>query len=99
MELKKCDIWAFGVLAWEVLLDGRCYTSQLTGLVDGDSEASMFENIDPAMIVVSAMLSARVGTDVIQRAIFKGLFKRTLEVDPNLRVSELDSLPIMSKWR
>ncbi|PVH93643.1 hypothetical protein DM02DRAFT_502175, partial [Periconia macrospinosa] len=99
MELKKCDVWAFGLLAWEVLLDGAFYLNHVAGQTNMALDDSAQKNFEPGQVLLSAISSAQVGTDDIQRAIFRNLLKSTLEADPSLRVSELNSLPIMSKWR
>jgi serine/threonine protein kinase len=103
VELKKCDIWAFGLLAWEVLLHGHHYTANIPGhdIADLDDESTR-ATLDPAKILSSALSTVGVatkGTDDIQRAIFKHLFKRTLNGDPCLRIGDLSSLAFMSKWR
>jgi hypothetical protein len=101
MFLKRCDVWAFGLLAWEVLLNGISYTTQTNGVAEGcpcDGEGEV-DHSGYSKILESAMLSIRIGTDDIQRAIFRELFKKTIVVDPDARTTELDALLIMSKWK
>ena len=106
-EMKKCDIWAFGLLAWEVLLYGKVYTATLSDSREPlfNENAATYVNSDE--VLSSALNTATASTeridsrsvDDIQRAIFKHLFRRTLQSDPDIRIGRLDSLAFMSKWK
>lgn len=98
-QLTRCDIWAFGLLAWEVLLNGTYYTSYLTSMTDDCCAGNPPDDIGPNTILASALSAARTGTDDIQRAIYRNLFRGTLVTNPDERAGQLDSLIIMSKWR
>ena len=104
VDLKKCDVWALGLAAWEILLQGRLYTdiwyNEFGTQVPLEDNAARSLNPDKALssALQSAMIATQ-GTDDIVRGMFKHFFKRTLNVDPNLRISRLDSLALMRRWR
>ncbi|KAF2848106.1 ankyrin [Plenodomus tracheiphilus IPT5] len=98
-EMRKCDVWAFGLLAWEVLLDGIHYTNRVAGMTDDHSAGHPPSTLEPDAILTLALSATRTSTDDIQRAIYKNLFRRALVADPNQRSGQLDSLLITSKWR
>jgi hypothetical protein len=72
VEMKKCDIWAFGLLAWEILLHGRSYTADLSDGCETSPRENPIKYLDPDEVLSSALHAAKFstrGTDVIQRAI------------------------------
>jgi hypothetical protein len=82
-----------------VLLDGLLYTTQIDGRVDNCPCEGEVDHSGYSKILEAATLSARIGKDDIQRAIFRELFKKTIVVESDLRTTELDALLIMNKWK
>lgn len=89
-NLFKCDVWAFGLLVWEVLLDGQHYLELPTR-----SESDGSQN----QLLKSAKASLKLGGNTLQNALLLAVLNLTLQDDPAVRVSGFAKLPIMAKWQ
>lgn len=96
--LHKCDVWSFGLLAWEVLLGGdyyRNHLSQESGSSVSDPSSSSFNH---RALLPLAIKSITRTTNPLQKPLLQALFTCTLQVDPIARLSDWNKLAIMSIW-
>lgn len=129
-NLHKCDIWAYGLLVWEILADGEIYfkrkwrhdrnyartTHALSGASVGESkspttgDATQEESIQPEEEGVMGTFDSKhlrnlaiqfVNTmkfPIFENGCLPPLFRLTLQEDPALRRSDLNTLPIVAVW-
>lgn len=88
--LPRCDIWAFGLLALEVVVDGDVYTDHLGDeiyfnptLVHDNPQIFCGE-----LLKIAIQLSNRMENPFME-IFFKGLFRRTLMLMPQARTAHL----------
>ena len=96
IDLFKCDIWAFGLLVWEIFLRGKYYFDSLLPSSACARSDQNFGPIDPIILLTTAKSSVPVG---INRPYLQHLFTVTIRKDPIIRISDLRKLPIISKWQ
>jgi hypothetical protein len=117
-DLPKCDIWAYGLLVWEILKDGTCYFDKSwttesshfcsSGYVDRASADKSYENFDKNQLRELAIMTVyemdggnrrNLGSHDFAMAGLRGLFGKTLQVEPAARPSDLMAFPIMTSWK
>lgn len=90
--LPRCDIWAFGLLAFEVLVDGDLYKHHLQGefcfdptLIHDNPQLYCRELQDSAAAICSSV------DDAVTRLFLQGLFRLTLLFKPHARTPRLSA--------
>ncbi|KAF2813271.1 kinase-like protein [Mytilinidion resinicola] len=89
--LRKCDIWAFGLLAWEVLLDGEIYSNRIHNDYEIYDRTQLSGESHAKQVLSTALGSAREVPDEIPALYFRGVFLMTLQSKPQARTAFLSS--------
>ncbi|KAJ5218351.1 uncharacterized protein N7498_000450 [Penicillium cinerascens] len=128
-QLHKCDIWAFGLCAWEILADGQVYfqrswqnnvlydrppsypdswamvtsplTSETHNVSTGEDGHYVFGRFDPSHLehlAVEFVNELKIPGVGFEKGMLRPLLSRTLQTDPNKRISDLSRLPIIGFW-
>ena len=97
-ELRKCDMWAFGLLAWEVLLDGEFYVKMLPTTSISTHESVGSTLMEHALFLNMAKASVARLKAGFQAPFLQSVSKATLALDPNKRTTDLSKVPIIIKW-
>ncbi|KAI1104208.1 hypothetical protein F4804DRAFT_201816 [Jackrogersella minutella] len=96
--LHKCDIWAFGILTWETFLDGDEYVKYIARI-----EPQAVENGEEPIVTMPqkflefAKNSLPFSKSNLRGALVRSVLNITIQVDPMKRVSDLATIPFMSK--
>jgi hypothetical protein len=117
-DLPKCDIWAYGLLVWEILIDGAHYFDKSwtndpshlcrLGCVEGACVDTSYENFDKSQLRELAIKSTKNSYQDASMSEFcisfamsalRALFRKTLQVEPAVRPSDLMAFPIMKTWK
>lgn len=93
-DLPRCDVWALGLLMWEVFLGGGRYTDHLPELYE--SQGSLEE---PRYLLETAKSTIVVPGNGLRRAVVEAALSMTLQNDPMLRTLDLWKIPFVSKWQ
>ncbi|WKT54228.1 Ankyrin repeat [Fusarium oxysporum f. sp. vasinfectum] len=97
-DLHKCDVWAFGLLAWEVFLDGKEYITALGDTRQDAEDGLKFSPEECAKLVQLAKESIPFPKRDIRGSVLRAIFPMTMQWDPTKRVSNLTKLPVMTDW-
>ncbi|KAI9685290.1 MAG: hypothetical protein M1822_004663 [Bathelium mastoideum] len=98
-QLYKCDVWAFGLLAWETLLNGDRYIKYITpGREAGEAAKNPPNGGEFSSILQLAKNAVPPTPGTHRAALFRGLFNLTLRTEPDCRTADLSALPIVSQW-
>ena len=128
-QLHKCDIWAFGLCAWEILADGQVYfqrgwqdnalyerppsypdswamvtspsTSDTHNVSPDEDGHYVFGRFDPSHLehlAVEFVNQLKIPGVGFEKGMLRPLLSRTLQTDPNKRISDLSRLPIIGFW-
>ncbi|KAI9666468.1 MAG: hypothetical protein M1821_004404 [Bathelium mastoideum] len=98
-RLYKCDVWAFGLLVWEALLNGDRYIKYITpGREAGEASKNPLNGEEFSSVLQLAKNAVPPTPGTLQAALFCGLFNLTLKTEPDCRTADLSALPIVSQW-
>ncbi|KAI1085262.1 hypothetical protein F5B20DRAFT_137203 [Whalleya microplaca] len=98
--LHKCDVWAFGLLVWETILDGEEYTKRIADCEATSSENGKEPDIqNPEKFLELAKSSLPFSKSNLRDGILRWVLNMTIQVNPAKRISNLAKLPLMSKWQ
>ncbi|KAL9087151.1 MAG: hypothetical protein Q9165_006802 [Trypethelium subeluteriae] len=98
-QLYKCDTWAFGLLAWEALLDGDRYIGHLPTRKEAiKTSGTALSSDEFSSILQLAKNAVPLTPGTMQGPFFRGLFNLTLKLDAESRTANLAALPVVSQW-
>ncbi|KAL9079701.1 MAG: hypothetical protein Q9157_001427 [Trypethelium eluteriae] len=99
-QLYKCDVWTFGLLAWEALLDGDRYIDHLPTRKEApETSRSLLSSHEFSSLLELAKSAVPPTPGTLQGPFFRGLFNLTLKIDSASRTSDLAALPVVSQWQ
>lgn len=98
-ELHKCDVWAFGLLAWEVFLDGKEYTTVVGGAFDGFKDGNTLTPEGCERLIHLAKESVPFSKGDVYGSVLRAIFPMTLNWNSTKRISNLAKLPVMTAWQ
>lgn len=109
IEFFRCDVWALGLLCWEVVWDGTPYfcLPEVSSLCPWNESSPSKRSSDaighifdlcPALAEAAARSIDRLlpcDFGPFQKQFIKGILRKTLHVDPLKRPHDLSELPFI----
>ncbi|KAM0252319.1 hypothetical protein ACHAQJ_007812 [Trichoderma viride] len=93
--MPQCDIWAFGLLVWELCLQGEDHVSYSNRSWPEAEHQMTDQRLDPADVRRYALASVPGQIDYI---LIRATMHRTLQEDPTNRIAHLEDLPLLTEW-
>ncbi|RYP44848.1 hypothetical protein DL768_008747 [Monosporascus sp. mg162] len=93
--MTQCDIWAFGVLVWELCLQGEDHLSYSKRRWPEIEPQMTEQRLNPADVRRYAMASVPGKLDYM---LIRATLHRTLQEDPTKRIAHLEDLPLLTEW-
>ncbi|KAK4064082.1 uncharacterized protein Triagg1_9238 [Trichoderma aggressivum f. europaeum] len=93
--MPQCDVWAFGLLVWELCLLGEDHLSySMRKWPEVEAQMTM-QRLNPADARRYAMASVPRRVEYV---FIRATLHYTLQEDPTKRMAHLDALPLLTEW-
>ncbi|KKP02295.1 hypothetical protein THAR02_05588 [Trichoderma harzianum] len=93
--MPQCDVWAFGLLIWELCLLGEDHLSYSRRKWPEVGAQVMMQRLNPADARRYAMASV---PGKVEYVFIRATLHYTLQEDPTKRIAHLEALPLLTEW-